>query len=347
VLRWAPVLVAALALAPARAESGVPKALAGVELPDDVLAVALEDGPRRLAGRRVIAFSMLREHTLDLAVVDATTKAYLVQVALRGDDAEGMPYRYTPRWRDRNGDDVPELVLTRSDDDAHVPAERVWALRYGALVEVAPAAAGCARAADDDVALGSSASESQARDAAARLVAALDDGDATKVVLCAYGDAVAAAGLRDAPVPAAGESPAIAPIAHDCPGIAWALRHGRALTPTRTVTFASADDHLARVQIAGGAAEVRTPLARHAWVERWVLDERVIVFAELRTVPRKVVVYDPSSDEIVAIENLAEGEVARVVHATDGRVGRFELTVADARRRARTVWTRSAATWRP
>jgi hypothetical protein len=111
--------------------------------------------------------------------------------------------------------------------------------------------------------------------------------------------------------------------------------------------FASGDDRLVRVQVAGGGVEVRTPLARHAWIERWVLDERVVVFAELRTVPRKVVVYDPSSDEIVAIENLAEGEAARVVHATDGRVGRFELTVTDARHRTRTVWTRSAATWRP
>jgi hypothetical protein len=373
VIRAVVIVVIVVVASRADARPKIPKALAGVPLADDDSEAELldvkYDGTFKLGGAKVIAFRQrfvrelqmghgdrTGESTTQVALADAATKkiVYRRDVAshryqvVGGEETTNEQFAYDARWRDENGDGEPELLLTKTAGEG--PGKRVFQLRFGDLVELSTEIVRCPRAPEDTFALGAVGARDVAPKMVARFVARLDDGDPADEALCAYADAAAASRL-DAPMPAVGEAITVAPIATGCPGLAWALRHGRSLTPSRIMAFVDTVGQLARVQVRNDTLSVATiDLTEHvdgfghvAWLERWVIDDRLWVFAEVTgDVERFAVVYDPYRDE-VHTWRLGQHETVQLAHTT-GKTGRFEVVLngPDGRK---TVWKREATSW--
>jgi hypothetical protein len=358
-IRAVVILLIVGAASRADARPKIPKALAGVPLADAdsdaELVWVKHDGTFTLGGKKVIAFrqSYRREEslghgdahvvaTVQLGVVDAVTKALVYKVDIQtesytvvvGERNDHERVAYESRWRDENADGEPELHLTRTAGDG--PAEHVLQVRFGQMVPLSPEMLRCPRAPEDTLALGEAVAAEVAPTMVARFVARLDDGDPADEVLCAYADAVAASRL-EAPMPAPGELFTLAPIATGCPGLAWALRHGRELAPTRTMVFLDTRGRLARVIVRDGALTASVldldgdgggSAVPIVWLERWVIDDRLWVFAEIGSSrgTRVAVVVDPHTGLVEASKALSEHATARLEHSTGAR-GIFELVV--------------------
>ena len=379
-------VVAALALvAPvtAAAAPAVPKELEGLELDPGVTAVDVDRRVTKLDGRRVVVLRQRikrvveldgladRRTVTELVVVDVSTRAIALQVPIAatyardeyGLDRVAGSYEYRTRWIDRNGDGVDELALELVKESGAgaegARSERLFQLRYGRFVEVDATAAGCPRGLDDDVAVGAHPDASRRATVLERFVATVDDGDPPDRVLCAFVDAAAASpqATEPVPLPAPGQSIALAPIAVDCPAASWAARRGRRITPARVGFFFSASDAIV-VQIVGGDLTVTVaqpltgratdPISAYRWRESWVVDNRLLVFAEVETdgAHRWVVVFEPGRERPSLVRYLDLGEASALVKTTNNVTSRFEIVIAREGKRE-VVWRREATSWRP
>jgi hypothetical protein len=367
------VVVVMLVATASRAEARpkIPKALAGVPVGEDdaELLEVKYDGAFTLGGQKVLAFRQqlarelqmghgdwTGERRTEVALADAATKqiVYRRDVASRsytvvsGEETRTEHFAYSARWHDENGDGEPELILTKTAGEG--PQVRVFQLRFGDLLEISSDMVRCPRAPEDTFSLGTPGARAVAPTLVARFVARVDDGDPVDQVLCSYADAVAASQL-DGPMPAAGETITVAPIATGCPGLAWALRQGRTLSPSRLMVFVATTGQLARVQVRNdvlSATEIDLTekvdgLGNIGWIERWVIDDRLWVFAEVSgDVERFAVVYDPYRDELHTWR-IDEHATATLTHST-GTTGHFELVLTGPEGQ-RSVWRREATSW--
>jgi hypothetical protein len=83
-----------------------------------------------------------------LTIADVKTRKPYLDVELRHREAGGADFAYVYEWKDLDGDNDPELVLTRQKGRASDPAEWVYQVRYGRLIDVTAAAAKCKPASD-------------------------------------------------------------------------------------------------------------------------------------------------------------------------------------------------------
>lgn len=388
VLRLAAVLTALGAVlggaSSARADVKVPKALAGVELHEGATKVEIDRSVKRLGGREVIVFRtrydvgvsahMVTEEDqgVELAIVDAETKLPLFREVVRSTYRRSVTdveptigsFVYRVSWKDHDGDGEDELVLSLAKSSGHGPPvahrTRIWQVRFGLLSEVNQEVAGCPRAPEDDGTFdGDWAIWAERRRAAvARFVESVDMGAKQTQIRCNLGNALVASHwpAHDDLAPL-GEILA-APVAVDCPGLAWAERRGAKLQPRRSYVFVSqggvvvvaVEDDIIRsavVATSAGLTGNSDATASIAWSELWIIDEHVWFIAELelsspdRGAQRYAVVYEPLQRRVDQQHELAEYQTARLVHRT-AEHGLFELIVATSESQ-KTVWRKEAA----
>jgi len=353
----ATVIVLVASTTGAAAGPKVPKGLAGVELRAGATKVEIDKAVGHLGGRKVIGFRVRYRDEggagVELGILDAEARTYLLR--------EEIDRKAKVSSEDLDGDGLPELVVSQGE------VRRVWQVRYGAIAEIDPELAACPRSPEDDGQLGGDEATriAQRRAAVTRFVEAVDMGERRAKVRCAYGDALAASSLAvtAAVMPTAETVIVSAPVARDCPAIAWVERQGLAFDPRRTFAFAAGGGVMV-VSIVRGeilAARLET-FVEHlhlmmqaartsiSWAEIWVLDEHLWLVAEVEISDsdgystRLALVYDPVADRLVARQPLAEYQTSRLEHRTSQHAT-FELVVEAGGTDEKIVWEKEAASW--